>query len=405
MLMFEFSTKTKFISEEVIKKILKLHEQSIKGYAYTIHDKDFFVKEDIENWEEKCKKQPQYTDEHSCPIIGAPKEPHWHVMVHLNADFKYGDVAKWFDTDVQYINKIKAPRFEGALPYLIHANRPEKYQYPISVIRTNIKNIEDIIGKEINKKTKAEIEAEEKRRGDEIYDKITSGEWKPYELRNHISADDYKKYSRIVKLANEYRSSILLSNDKISKCSVIWVYGKAGVGKTTLAEHICQLSGKPYCVSASGKDPLGNYRGEQILLLDDIDDVNFTIKELLKMIDSDHKKGAVKSRYYNKNIENVELFVITASCSPIEYYNNLCKCNITGEVEQLLRRLNGGVIHVKEDNNCEITYYDGRGKLENNKTKTSPLPQAVLLKMEEKRRLSEQRKLEDTELLSMVFGD
>jgi len=70
-------------------------------------------------------------------------------------------------------------------------------------------------------------------------------------------------------------------------------------------------------VSSSSNDPLQDYKGEDVLVLDDLRDDSFSFADLLKILDN-HTKSTSKSRYHNKNF--IGDTIIITSTSPLEYW-------------------------------------------------------------------------------------
>lgn len=106
-----------YLSEAQINQVLDVHETSIKGYAYILHDKDF-------------------TDE------GKQKEPHYHLLILLHNGNTQVAMQKWFngfedDEGVpinSFLQVLEYPK--NAFNYLTH-NTPlskDKYQYSVDDI-------------------------------------------------------------------------------------------------------------------------------------------------------------------------------------------------------------------------------------------------------------------------------
>jgi len=78
---------------------------------------------------------------------------------------------------------------------------------------------------------------------------------------------------------------------------------------------------------------LQDYKGEDILLLDDLRDTTFDYTDLLKILDN-HTKSTSRSRYHNKAF--VGDTIIITSTQPLEnwYFDDTVECK-----QQLKRRL------------------------------------------------------------------
>lgn len=73
---------------------------------------------------------------------GKMKTPHVHIVANgmhrKRLSTWISDIAKAMSVDVFAVNIEPLSSFEAAFQYLIHKNNPEKYQYGIEEVRTNI---------------------------------------------------------------------------------------------------------------------------------------------------------------------------------------------------------------------------------------------------------------------------
>ena len=120
--------------------------KTIKQYAYIIHDKDRYLEEEIKSMKSNELKKPEAERRTDFPAPGDLKEPHVHVYLNFGrSNAKFSDVAKWFNDEPQYVNRILS-RKADVLEYLNHKNKPMKFQYSDDLIITNMdikKEIED----------------------------------------------------------------------------------------------------------------------------------------------------------------------------------------------------------------------------------------------------------------------
>lgn len=77
-----------------------------------LHDKDVYTEDDLERGIHK----------------GDIEKKHWHFVVKFKNAKTVSALAKELDIEPNFIRV--ADKYKGALLYLNHANRPEKYQYP-----------------------------------------------------------------------------------------------------------------------------------------------------------------------------------------------------------------------------------------------------------------------------------
>ena len=147
----------------------------------------------------------------------------------------------------------------------------------------------------------------------------------------------YKQSANDIKKAEKLRASILLDR----KLEVLYICGPSGSGKTTLAKYIAERKGYDPFVNGSGDDILDGYDREECIILDDFRAGTMKFNELLKFLDN-NTGSSVKSRYFNKDINNCKLLIITSVLKPGELYSFFKddNGNTNNEpIEQLYRRL------------------------------------------------------------------
>lgn len=138
---------------------------NLKTYAVILHDKD--VCED-----------------------GSLKPPHFHAVLTFNKPTKVSTVANGIHVKPQYVSKIKTTT-TAAEAYLIHANDPDKFQYPSEQVRANF-DYQAKIEKWLNPPEK------QKSRLDEIIEGIDSGLIREYNYTDHITMQEYTRYKRTI---------------------------------------------------------------------------------------------------------------------------------------------------------------------------------------------------------------
>lgn len=92
-------------------------------FAYILHDEDVFTSSDAD----------------SDSDIGKHKKTHIHVVFFWDNSYQLGYIANKIGLPSNYLQKVESRT--GAIQYLIHKNNPEKHQYNISDIVTNIDKI------------------------------------------------------------------------------------------------------------------------------------------------------------------------------------------------------------------------------------------------------------------------
>lgn len=109
---YNFSLST-YCEEDFVLKVLDLHSNQIKAFAYCVHDCDVNDNGEI-------------------------KEKHIHVLLLLNYPYPPATVCNWFsntDSEGKKINTLWEKLVYPSLMYryLIHEDNPEKYQYDPSL--------------------------------------------------------------------------------------------------------------------------------------------------------------------------------------------------------------------------------------------------------------------------------
>ena len=289
----EICQGTKFLTEDKIKEAVC--KRGIKKFAYILHDKDTYTKDDE-------KKNPEHK-------AGTLKEPHWHICLQFKDSQNTKYVAKWFDIEEQYVNKSSSGHYEDMLLYLIHKNSSEKFQYCIDEVHANFDYTQFI---QSNGILKTRIQ--------ELTDLIMDGTLKEYNYFKYMTNSEFQLYKTSLEKAHEYyRDSIYDGNRQLE---VIYISGGSGTGKTTLAKHIEEKHGYSFFISGSDNDLLDGYKGQDCLILDDLRGSSLKFSDFIKMIDN-NSDSKVKSRFHNKHITECKLIIITCIHNMEGFYNNL----------------------------------------------------------------------------------
>lgn len=304
--MYEIVQQTQYMSEKQIENGLREGFKAIEKYAYILHDKD--IKED-----------------------GTPKAPHYHVYLRFHYSVDSKNVASWFGVEEQYINKIKG-RFVDACLYANHANAPDKYQYDIKNIISNFD-----IGAYQKTKEKSISKNQEIEYIEDIIDRICTGEIRKYNLSKYIDGRLYSKYATRLNRAFDYFHNDWCLKNRNSKIQVWFMTGGSGNGKSTYAQGVADAllkSGEMQgvCVSSASNDPMQDYAGQDILLLEDLRDNAFKYQDLLKMLDNNTRSSS-SSRYNNKTFYGK--LIIISSVEPIANWYT----GIKEDKKQLYRRI------------------------------------------------------------------
>ena len=316
--------------------------KTIKEYAYIIHDKDTYTDKD----ERADLLLPE--DKRKGIKAGELKPPHVHVYLNFGQSAaSFDTVASWFGDESQYVSKVLG-RKGDILKYLTHANSPEKYQYAENEVITNINLVEEIAKSDAEKD---KISALEKILDDYSKDIITYAEAQQLLNENMIADKIWDSIAR--KIDTRYKVKSKIAAKESRDMEIFMIYGKSGKGKSVYAEMIAETLSKTgrykgYARSSSANDPLQDYMGEDIFILDDFrdDEGECTPSDLLKLFDN-HFNSSFRSRYVNK-VFTGKLMIITTSKDPLTWFKG------TGEQRwQLFRRISQLMI-VEED---KVSYY------------------------------------------------
>lgn len=284
--------------------------KTIKQWAYIVHDKD-------------------------------DTRPHYHIYLHFDSSVDTALVAKWFKVPENFISKVKG-RQADILKYLTHSNDTQKYkhQYDTSEVFANF-NFEKII-------EESEI----------------IGNFEEYSYAQQLEYVNSLPIGEKIKSFNQLQKlwQIQCQHDCLSSSrdmQVIFITGKAGVGKTYYAKKLLDRMGYDYCISSSSNDPFQDYLGQKAIILDDLRDSAFELEDLLKILDND-TKSSVRSRFTNK-VFNGKVLIVTSSV-PVNYWYSWLKSGLQkDDLNQLYRRI-GTFVRVKE-NTVEVydSGLDGNG--------------------------------------------
>lgn len=294
---FEYEQQLRHL-KMTIQEIKEMLDSKPVQYAFIVHNKD------SENRE----------------------EDHLHVMVKLlNSDMQAKDLCKWFNDEPQYIN-IKQSRWGNKLSYLCHRtpNDKDKYQYEPADVVANFDYITEL--EKIQKQVETALNI------NDIMENIGNGTIREYNLTDYVNVNTFSKYkTKLLNALEWYRRKVMTDKDR--NIRVMIFSGETGTYKTTYAKKYCQNAKKSFCISSSSNDPMQDYKGEEVLILDDLRDDAFKFNDFLKILDN-HTNSTISSRYQNKAFIG-DTIIITSSKNIVEWYKNEKK----EDRDQLFRRV------------------------------------------------------------------
>lgn len=275
---------------------------------------------DIENimleWSDSCKMTYWFI-QHGVDEDDAT--PHFHIVIRFGSPTPFTNIKAKFP-----YGKIESARsVKKCVQYLVHQNDLSKMQYSWDNVVTNCQDMSIF---KVQNKQQDEVTLQS------VIDAIERGEIREYNQFEKIDINIFSKHrTRIENALLYYREKIYM--DKNRKIEVVFMSGETGSGKTTFAKQYCQKANKSYCISSSSNDPMQDYKGEDVLILDDLRDSDFKFTDLLKILDN-HTKTTMKARYHNKAFIG-ETIIITSYKRLSEWYHDIEREN----KEQLYRRI------------------------------------------------------------------
>lgn len=262
------------------------------------------------------------------------KPTHIHLMLSFDTPKTFLSVSRDFKVEPQYVEKIKS-NFNNALAYLTHANTPEKEQYEISEVFSNIVDID----KTINKHKRVNL--------DDVYDKIEKGVCRRYNIHKFINVKDYVMNKQKIDLAFKYYQIANRNYDR--KMRVIYIFGASESGKTTLAKNLLNFLEKDYYLTSGGKNSLDDYQDQPAILFDEFRDNLMDFTDFLKLTDP-FTASMAGSRYTNTSIY-CDLMVFTSVINPLTIYSYKNE-----ERKQIFRRL--PILIELKSGGAEISIYN-----------------------------------------------
>lgn len=279
------------------------------------------------------------------------KDTHIHLLLWFYTPQNTDALIKKFCVDgctisEQQLEKVK--KDESAVCYLTHENVDKpKYKRSDIISSESIDDINTDIDKAVREK---QLKANNVRKA-EIVDMVDKGIIKPYNKDEYVSAFEWVTYKNAIESAFQYRVD-RLRKESDRNMEVVFIYGDARCGKTTLAKRVAKgRYGDSVFISSSSNDLLDGYGGQDVIILDDLRASSVCLSDLLKMTDN-HTSSSVKSRFYNKVLE-CRLLIITSIHDIDSFYRMVFKDD-NEPIKQLKGRCRT-MIHFTKD---KIEYYD-----------------------------------------------
>lgn len=280
---------------------------------------------------------------------------HYHIAIHLQDAKTITSIAKKLSVEPNFVQKWDS-RVDNMWAYLLHLTedaKNEKFNYADYIDDTDhlCTSFDSAIFKVyLNMPTRIKRNSNKL---DDIQKKILTGEITERDLLQPEMLVYYAENSNKIKKCLELRQKSLKLNPP--KCTVIYISGKSGLGKTTLATNIAnELYGNSHCMASSPNDPLQDYTDEKCFIIDDFRARDYDFALLLGLLDPNFRSRTHKSRYYNKVLA-CELVILTSVDTlddTINYYEDT-----TNEDMKQLRRRVQTVYEMKTDSTFKHLSY------------------------------------------------
>lgn len=349
-----------------------LFEQQLKPdfWDWSVSDKKLF-----ENWEENKEKifrlifdrirelveEEEFVEVafivHDKDISYGTKlvEPHIHGYIEFSNKKDLNVLALNLGILPQYIESSGRGKYGkiNSKAYLIHAKDKDKYQYPASDVETfDTFDYEAFINQ--NKEDFEKYSATKKReKSDEnldvVFQKIITGElteddvFDDEELR-FLWANNQNKFEEAFHAQAVFsaRETMRALQNGEFKLTAIFVHGRSDSGKTTFAKQIVNdiiqaakeesLDWRMYDTDLS--NPFDAYRGEEVILLNDLRYDSLKPADWLKLLDP-LNNSRMSARYRNRLVAG-RIFILTNTEGIFDFFRQIKHENI----DQYLRRFN-----------------------------------------------------------------
>lgn len=296
--------------------------------------------------------------------------PHLHLMLyfkHARSPYSVaweisGRKGKRLDSQVERLDFFKRPN--NGYSYLVHrtTNAKDKYQYNPEEVFSNFNFPAKIA--QITKSVERDKAIKDADLIKEYLDLLYDGDLTLEEIEMELTGSQYAKAAARLKAVAEKRQEFLtlefiqrMKKEQAIK-NVIYLYGKAGYGKTKLALRYAENLQNSYYISGSSRDPFQGYQNQETVIIDELRPHTFRYDDLLKILDPYNFEVMIPSRYYDKALTARTIF-ITSPFSPRQLYNAIFQEQSHDSFEQLERRL-ACVIWVDKDTLNEMTYSQDR---------------------------------------------
>lgn len=275
----------------------------------------------------KPEKFAMITHDKEVDKQGNPTTPDVHVMLSFRNARYVSAVSKVLGDQPQYIEAWDGSHDNG-YAYLVHATAKAqaegKYQYDPGEVIANFDYpayLQTIQTKAVQKMRQRDMTVKD------LMDAMYAGILSRDEVESRLTGSQLGYYKRQIDViwqkvlqnrATKWRNEMLMQGRHVT---VIWIYGIAGTGKTSLARHHATQGGQPYYMSGSSRDIFQSYAGEHTIILDELRPRNLEYQDLLRMLDPfGLVEGTMAPSRYSDKALAADTIIITSPFSPLEFY-------------------------------------------------------------------------------------
>ena len=294
---------------------------------------------------------------------GQRVEEHIHVMLCFKNARSIDNIAKLLGEKSEHIQAWHK-KAENGFSYLIHATDKArvKYQYDISEVKANFDY--PAMMQKISGEVKKADTFGDARAIKTMLDLLYVGEISKKEVEGYLTGAQYAKARRQIEdvwmkylqnCAEQWRKEMAASGKPVK---VIWIFGRAGTGKTRFAKEYARKTGQPFYMAGSSRDIFQTYTGEHTLLLDELRPRTIEYHDLLRILDPFGMDEQVMSpsRYADKPLV-CDLIIVTCPYNPLSFYYEVFggRDNPIDSFEQLNRRITL-IVHMTETEISTMKY-------------------------------------------------
>ena len=331
----------------------------------------------------KPEKFAMITHDKEVDQQGNPTTPDVHVMLSFRNARYVSAVSKVLGDQPQYIEAWDGSHDNG-YAYLVHATAKAqaegKYQYDPGEVIANFDYPSYLLSlrtKAVQKTRQQDMAAKD------LIDAMYAGILSRDEVESRLTGSQLGYYQRQLDIvwnkvlqnrAADWRRKM---QEQGKQVTVIWIYGAAGTGKTSLARHYAAQSGQPYYMSGSSRDIFQSYAGEHTIILDELRPRNLEYQDLLRILDPFGLiEGTMAPSRYSDKALAADTIIITSPFSPLEFYwaQFSDTCNQIDSFAQLDRRISL-TVQMQQASIDLVTYDEHTGSYVTVNTRPNPYSQ------------------------------